>query len=71
MLEAAGHDGGCISGGVAVGVEVGGVGSSGVHLRCCISFVQRSGSDAVVCFCVPVKIEGVAYSVGGGGKKES
>ena len=47
-----------------VGVEVD---SSGLHFRSHIVLVRRSGGDTVICFCMPSRTNGRAYSVGGGG----
>ena len=41
--------------------------SGGVRRHFHIGLVQRSGGDAVICFRMPARTEGTAYSVVGGG----
>ena len=43
------------------------VGRGGVRHHSHISLVWRLGGDAVICFCMPARTEGTAYSVVGGG----
>ena len=63
LLQALGHDDGCVPRGVVSGGDV----NSVVVRRCYyIGRVQRSGGNAVICFCIPAQTKGAAYSVGGG-----
>ena len=55
---------GCVPGGAVVGREVG---SGGIRCNIHIGIVRRSGGEAVICFCMPARTKGTAYSVIGGG----
>ena len=54
----------CAPRGAVVGGEVD---SGRVHCHSHIGLVCKSGGDAVICFCIPTRTKGTAYSSVGGG----